>query len=218
MKRRTLTVRLPDRLATEIEAESHAAGLSKSDVVRRRLEGRSRRGASPPPSFFDLAADLIGSVSGMACRGILRRARSTTCGSGVTAKTVVVDSGMLIGLIRRDDQFHAWAVDRSRQFPAPWLTCEAVLSEAFLLAGPPGRDALAGFLRRGLVHVRFDLAVELAPVLGLIEKYGNVPMSLADACLVRMTETLADPVLLTTDADFRIYRRHSRKVVPCVMP
>ncbi len=43
-------------------------------------------------------------------------------------------------------------------------------------------------------------------------------MSLADACLVRMSETLPDPVVLTTDADFKIYRRHSRQVVPCLMP
>jgi len=46
----------------------------------------------------------------------------------------------------------------------------------------------------------------------------DVPMSLADACLVRMTETLADPIILTTDEDFRVYRRHSRQVVPCVTP
>jgi predicted nucleic acid-binding protein len=51
-----------------------------------------------------------------------------------------------------------------------------------------------------------------------MEKYADVPMSLADACLVRMTETLPDPVLLTTDADFRIFRRHSRQAVPCVLP
>ena len=55
-------------------------------------------------------------------------------------------------------------------------------------------------------------------VLKLMQKYSDLPMSLADACLVRMTETLADPVVLTTDADFRVYRRHSRHVVPCVTP
>jgi hypothetical protein len=43
-------------------------------------------------------------------------------------------------------------------------------------------------------------------------------MSFADACLVRMSEILTDPVLLTTDTDFRIYRRHSRQIVPCVLP
>jgi uncharacterized protein len=55
-------------------------------------------------------------------------------------------------------------------------------------------------------------------VLKLLQKYVDVPMSLADACLVRMTETFFDPVILTTDSDFRIYRRHSRQVIPCVMP
>ena len=58
----------------------------------------------------------------------------------------------------------------------------------------------------------------MEPVMRLIQKYSDVPMSLADACLVRMTETLADPLVLTTDADFRIYRRHSRHIVPSVMP
>jgi uncharacterized protein len=55
-------------------------------------------------------------------------------------------------------------------------------------------------------------------VLRLLQKYADVSMSLADACLVRMTETLSDPVLLTTDSDFRVYRRHSRQVIPSVMP
>ena len=55
-------------------------------------------------------------------------------------------------------------------------------------------------------------------VLRLMQKYADVPMSFADACLVRMTETLNDPVLLTTDADFRVYRRHSRQAIPCVLP
>jgi hypothetical protein len=35
---------------------------------------------------------------------------------------------------------------------------------------------------------------------------------------VRMTEIYADPVLLTTDTDFHIDRRHSRQVVPCLLP
>jgi uncharacterized protein len=54
--------------------------------------------------------------------------------------------------------------------------------------------------------------------LALLRKYAVVPMSFADACLVRMTETLPDPILLTTDTDFRIYRRLGRKTIPCVLP
>jgi hypothetical protein len=92
------------------------------------------------------------------------------------------------------------------------------LSETFHLLGPAGRPALSTLLRRRAVHLAFDLDDELEPVLRLMQKYGDVPMSLADACLVRMTETLPDPVILTTATDFRVYRRHSRLVVPCVTP
>ena len=51
-----------------------------------------------------------------------------------------------------------------------------------------------------------------------LHKYASLPMSLADAWHVRMSETLPDPVVLTTDDDFRVYRRHGRQIVPCVMP
>jgi len=102
--------------------------------------------------------------------------------------------------------------------PPPWSTCEATLSEAFYLLGPGGRRNLSALLRRDALRVGFDLAAELMSVLRLIDKYGDVPMSLADACLVRLTETSSDPLLLTTDADFRIYRRHGRQVVPTAMP
>lgn len=77
---------------------------------------------------------------------------------------------------------------------------------------------MTDFVRSGLVKLQFDLATEIDPVLALMEKYRDVPMSLADACLVRMTEIVAEPIVLTTDSDFRLYRRHSRQVVPSVMP
>ena len=72
-------------------------------------------------------------------------------------------------------------------------------------------------LRRAVVAA-FNLDNNLEAVLTLLQKYASVPMSLADACLVRMSETVAGPVVLTTDSDFRIYRRHSRQVVPCIAP
>ena len=134
------------------------------------------------------------------------------------AKSVIVDSGFLVALVRRDDGHHPWALELSGRFPAPWLTCEAVLSETFFLAGAAVRQKVADALRRGLLVSDFSLSAEQEAVLVMMDKYADVPMSLADACLVRMTEMRPDPVLLTTDADFRIYRRHSRQVVPCLMP
>ena len=134
------------------------------------------------------------------------------------AASVLVDASFLVALLSRDDAHHGWAAVLSRRFPPTWKTCEAALSEAFHLLGIRGGSALAALLNRRAVTVPFRLGEDVQGVLRLMHKYSNVPMSFADACLVRMTEMLADPVLLTTDADFRIYRRHSRRAIPCEMP
>ena len=55
-------------------------------------------------------------------------------------------------------------------------------------------------------------------VLELMNKYADIPMSVADACLVRLTEILPEPLLLTTDSDFTIYRRFGRRRIPVRMP
>jgi len=134
------------------------------------------------------------------------------------AGSVLADAGFVVALLSRRDMHHRWAVAQAPNLAPPWNTCEAALSEAFHLLGARGAPALRALLRRGSLAVTFDLSEDMEPVLKLMQKYADVPMSLADACLVRMTETLTDPVLLTTDTDFRIYRRHSRHVVPCVTP
>jgi len=134
------------------------------------------------------------------------------------AGNLLIDTGFLVALLSRRDTHHPWAITQATQYPPPWRTCEAALSEAFHLLGTRGAPALRALLQRRAVLVIFDLNDDLEAVLKLLQKYADVPMSLADACLVRMTETLSDPLLLTTDADFRIYRRHSRQVIPCVMP
>lgn len=86
------------------------------------------------------------------------------------------------------------------------------------MIGSIGLPLLADFVRdRGLtITGTSDLGIY--EVLALMEKYADVPMSFADACLVRMTEVSSEPMLLTTDSDFRIYRRHGRKAIPHVMP
>jgi len=134
------------------------------------------------------------------------------------ARNVLADAGFVVALLSSRDNHHEWAMMQASEYPPPWSTCEAVLSEAFHLLGERGATNLGALLRRRALLVTFELAENVEPVVRLIEKYANIPMGLADACLVRMTETLADPIVLTTDEDFRLYRRHSRQVVPCVTP
>jgi predicted nucleic acid-binding protein len=134
------------------------------------------------------------------------------------AGNLLVDAGFLVALLSRRDSHHRWAVTQAAQHSPPWRTCEPVLSEAFHLIGTRGSPVLSALLQRRAVLVSFAFNNEMESVLRLLHKYADVPMSLADACLVRMTETLADPRLITTDSDFRVYRRHSRQVIPCVVP
>ena len=73
------------------------------------------------------------------------------------------------------------------------------------------------FLRRGDLEIGLGLGDEAGPVLGLIERYANVPMSLADACLVRLAEMTGLPVC-TLDSDFTIYRAHGRTALDLISP
>lgn len=132
--------------------------------------------------------------------------------------TAVADAGFLVALLSRRDSNHDWAVAQASQFGLPWITCEAALSETAHLLGKGGAASFTRLMRRGALLCIFRFADHADDVLKLLEKYSDVPMSFADACLVRMSETVSDPIILTTDADFRIYRRHGRQVVPCVLP
>lgn len=133
---------------------------------------------------------------------------------------LVLDAGALIALLDKDDNWHEWAKLHIKEARLPTLTCEAVISESFHIlekvAG--GQEALAEVLKRKLVIPEFTLRNELEFVLGLMDQYANLPMSLADACLVRMSELHPRARILTLDSDFKIYRRHSNRPVPAIIP
>ena len=132
--------------------------------------------------------------------------------------SAIIDSSALVALLDPRDSHHHWARAAVADLPLPWLTCEAVIVETFFLLARPEAIRLVRLLGDGRLRVAYGVRDEGKPIFDLMAKYADVPMSLADACLVRLSETLPDPVVLTTDADFKIYRRHSRQVVPCRLP
>lgn len=131
---------------------------------------------------------------------------------------VIVDASFLVALWRKNDQNHQWAIQQAQLQPPPWITCESALSEADHLLAPEGCATLRLACRRGALRITPLDGDAFIPVLDLLDKYADIPMSIADACLVRLTEILPDPVLLTTDSDFKIYRRLGRRVIPTRMP
>ena len=73
-------------------------------------------------------------------------------------------------------------------------------------------------LARGIVTAPFHLEEDTAAVAKLLFRYAAVPMSLADACLLRMAERYSSSVVVTLDHDFRVYRKHGRQVIPVKLP
>ena len=135
-------------------------------------------------------------------------------------KTFLIDTGPLIAFIDARDAHHEWVTDQFGRIPPPLQTCEAVLAETFFLlrrytAGP---DALLKLLDRRIVTATFRLDEEISRVGRLLRRYADVPMSFADACLVRMSEIHSDSQLITLDGDFQIYRRNGRQVIPLSSP
>ncbi len=98
--------------------------------------------------------------------------------------------------------------------------CEPVLTEAAFLLKREGReaDALFALLERGVIRIALAMQAEQADLRALMRRYRSRPMSLADACLVRLSEMHTAGEVFTLDSDFHIYRRHGNKVIPVLMP
>jgi uncharacterized protein len=133
---------------------------------------------------------------------------------------IIIDTGPLVAYLNSNDKYHGWAKKRFQEIVSPLLTCQAVISEScFLLRNiPDGREAILEMVDRNLIQTEFNLNLEAKALKELIRKYQNVPMSLADACLVRMAELYEDARILTLDKDFTIYRKNKNKILDCIMP
>lgn len=129
---------------------------------------------------------------------------------------LLVDTGPLVAWLDASDQWHSAAVALTRHHATPFRTCEPVLAEAcFLLRHHPKAIARLGkWLNSGILEIPFQLEDHAERVFSLMHKYRDLPMSLADACLVRMVELNLGERLYTFDRHFRIYRDINRRQIP----
>lgn len=133
---------------------------------------------------------------------------------------ILVDTGPLVAYLDRGDRDHLWAKACFQQITRPLLTCEAVIAESLFLLrrGGIAPDGLLHLIERGLVLPDFSLRAEIGSIQKLTKSYRDVPMSLADACLVRLSELHENATVMTLDSDFSIYRRFRRKAIPLLRP
>ena len=138
----------------------------------------------------------------------------------MSRRRFIADTGPIVALLSARDRYHAWAREAFAAVEPPAVTCEAVLAEAWhLLTGTSkGQGALLDMLGTGALAVDFALGAELAAVRRLVARYRSRPMSLADACIVRLAELFDDAEVVTLDSDFSIYRKHGRQAIPLISP
>jgi predicted nucleic acid-binding protein len=132
----------------------------------------------------------------------------------------IVDTGPLVAFFDRAEQHHRWVAERIEELEAPLLVCEPVLAEAmFLLARhTKAQDTLFELLQNGALSVAFQIEDHVGALRKLLQKYRDTPMSLADACIVRMAEIHDRHAVLTLDSDFLIYRKHGRSPLTLLHP
>jgi predicted nucleic acid-binding protein len=132
----------------------------------------------------------------------------------------IVDTGPLVAFFDRAERHHAWAVARMDELEAPLLICEPVLTEAmYLLARySQAQGPLFELLENGALDISFHVEENVGALRRLLLKYQDTPMSLADACVVRMAEIHDRHNVLTLDSDFSIYRKHGRVPLSLIQP
>jgi uncharacterized protein len=117
-------------------------------------------------------------------------------------KGIIIDTGVLVAFLMPSDKFHQWAVSSLTNIQYPVLTCEAVITEVcFLLQRVHGgREKALQLVKQGYIEIPFRLYDEIESVEKLMQRYDSLPISLADACLVRMSEIYKESSVLTLDS------------------
>ena len=83
---------------------------------------------------------------------------------------------------------------------------------------PNAHDALLGLIENGALRMAFRVDEHVPALRKLQRKYRDTPMSLADACIVRMAELYDRHAVLTLDSDFSAYRKSGNVPLPLIHP
>lgn len=128
----------------------------------------------------------------------------------------IADTGLLVGFLDSSDQFHEWASQCFAQLRVALTTCEAVIAETEYLV-PGSGPLLMEMVRRGTLRVVPLLPADAEAIGVMMKRY--IRMQFADACVVRLSETLHDSLVYTTDKrGFSIYRRHRNEPIKTITP
>ncbi|HZR66892.1 MAG TPA: hypothetical protein VFA85_17255 [Terriglobales bacterium] len=129
----------------------------------------------------------------------------------------IADTGFIVAFSHQHDKYHSWATDLAERVREPLLTCEPVLAEASFHL----RDCalVLSLIDDGLLRLAFEVSGHLPQLAEFAQRYSDRHPDFADLCLIRMSELYPRHSVITVDeADFRVYRRNKRDVIPLICP
>ena len=120
----------------------------------------------------------------------------------------LLDTGAIVGLIDRTAIYHARCVAALEAQEGPLVTCEAVVAgSCYLLRRLRGAvDAVLENVELGIFQIPFQLSRSPHLIRKVMQKYQDVGMDFADACLVQLADELNTGDILTLDREFESYR------------
>jgi len=132
----------------------------------------------------------------------------------------IIDTGPLVAYVDRAERHHGWTIEQVRTLEAPLLVCEPVLAETMFLLSelPKAQEALFDLLGKGALRIAFQISDHASQLRALHRKYRDRPISLADACVVRMAEVFDRHRVFTLDSDFSVYRKNGKEPLDLIFP
>jgi len=123
-------------------------------------------------------------------------------------KPVLLDTGVVVALLDRDEKHHTQSASVVANLGNPLVTCEAVIAESCYLLRrfPCAPEVILENVARGVFLVPFQLSRSAASVRSILRKYSDQPADLADACLIHLADELNTGEILTLDRHFAHYR------------
>jgi len=135
-------------------------------------------------------------------------------------KPVLLDTGVIVALLDRSERYHRPCIRALEALEQPLATCEAVIAEScYLLRGIPGAaETVLANVEQGIFQLPFQLNRAAAPIRSILRKYRDVPVALADACLIHLADELDTGEILTLDNDFARYRWRRNRPFQMLIP
>ena len=134
-------------------------------------------------------------------------------------ENILVDAGPLIALFDRSDRHHEKVISFLKAFRGQLLTTWPVITETLHMLDF-NVEVQIDFMRwMQLIGIKL---VELGHgdwerLIELTEKYADIPMDLADATLIIVSDMLDLKKILTIDSDFYVYRNIRKEYLQNVL-